>query len=217
MRIRTLSIILFYSLFGMASCHGKPIPPQANSPIPMTSDLEKYLHKLSSEHGHDRRSAIQWLSEHPEESRPALHDLLRTGTSSWTEQGALMALVQMPDASDLPLLDSLAATSSNHFWVMQAIAAIPDAKAFDLLSNFAAQENQEKAGNAIVALGSSADPRSRALLEEMTANASAYVRWKAVHGLSVMGVSESKTVLEKRLAVETDEEVKGKLREVLGE
>lgn len=184
-------------------------------PVNQFSELEKYLHKLSSEHGHDRQAAIEWLSKHPEESRPPLMQILKSEASDWTKEAVFKTLGKMAIPSDLEILDSLEAAGKHDFWLTQAIAANASPKAFELLAQYASEPDIRVAGDALVALGSSADERSRGLLETYLSNNSAALRWKAAHALSVMGGKQSKSAIQSQLKVEKDQEVREKLQEAL--
>ncbi len=189
----------------------------AAQPVSTTNDeLAHALHLLGSEHG-DRQNGIQWLSDHPDISRAPLHAFLQRETSDWKQEGALKALAGMASIADLPLLDSLAMVpgNTNGLWTMMAIKSIPSPQAFEHLKYYANQSNEKLAGDALVAMGSSKYPEARKFLEGRLQDPNKTLRWKAVHGLMMMGPQESHAALKAQLGREKDKEVIAKIHAAL--
>lgn len=221
MKLSFLSLLLLFSAFHCAA--GEDISKsksQSSSTMSLhePDSLSRFLGMLGSEHGGERSEAIAWLGRHPAESRAPLLQIVLEPGKEWAASAALQAIAQFGEAEDLPFLVGLARERQRLAWdAAAALAVHPSPEALAALIDMANWKEEELAGNALVALGMRGGAEARLRLEEALAADSAYLRWKAVHGLGLMGPDGSRQALADLLLSEPDSDVRSKLVEVLAE
>lgn len=177
--------------------------------------LATHMHLLASEHG-DRQVGVRWLVENDTIARPALLNLLREEGRKWEKAAAIEALGKIGHPDDVPVLADMIPTASGLSWeACQALAVHPDRLAGEMLRTSLRSLDNAQIAHALVALGMRKDPEMRAEIEAYLTHASATLRWKAAHALELLGTQESKELLQQRLAVEPEAEVRDKLQAVL--
>ena len=209
-----LSLLTFLLTLATLHCPAQDTL-RALTPSSPDPELEYQIHRLASEHGQDRHQSIHWLSTHPDLSRPALLDLLHSQASDWHKQGALKALAPIVQPDDLPLLDTLRNQPALRWDALIAMSAIHSDLASSKLIAYTKTADQDLATDAIIALGYCPATDVRPDLESLLAHPSPTYRWKAVHAISILDPTPSKSILQARKAQEPDRNVRDKLTEVL--
>jgi HEAT repeat protein len=179
------------------------------------TELDQYIALLYSEHGHDRQAAIAWFCEHPEASRPVLRSFFQPLEDEWAAEAALEALACIAHPEDVALLDSVLASGKLAFKAGFALAKNPSPAAYQALMRRSTEENEAVARGAIGGLGERRDQQARPHLESLLSHANPNIRWAAVLALDDLGAKPSEKALRECAKVETDKDVKGKIREVL--
>jgi HEAT repeat protein len=87
--------------------------------------------------------------------------------------------------------------------------------AYQALVRRSTEENEAVARGAIGGLGERKDQQARPHLESLLGHANPNIRWAAVLALDDLGAGPSEKALWECAKVETDEDVKRKIREIL--
>ncbi len=203
---------------------GPPLAPEALRPPPTQEpedkERDRALHDLSSEHYFTFRPAMVWLVEHPARARPPLVEWVASVPRERLDLGACRAmkvLGRIGDPADVPLL---ARRLNEAHWTMAGDAAYGLALHRDPSARAALVEAMdspitELARVAIGALGERREEATRPLLEGRLAAAEKELRYATVHALIDLGAGGSREALRRRLAVETDREVRFLIRKAL--
>jgi len=180
-------------------------------------EVKSQVHRLRSEHAHERDRAVAWLLEHPDEARPVLIDLVRAATPSAATPGAIDVLGRMGRDEDVPLLaDVLMRADPSLTWeTAQVLGRHRSPAAVAALLDGLRHDQIEVVGAAAVALGGRGDEVARPPLEALLGHPSEIVRYRAVYALKRLGASSSRERLRAHYATETSDQVRQLIAEVV--
>ena len=181
-------------------------------------ELKDQLTGLTAERAFERDEAKAWLADHPGQSRPELIRIVQNDEAGPRTYAAMEVLGRIGDPADVPLLEARLRSGVELLcWeAARALEIHPAPEALAALRGNLDNTEGRVVAAAAVALGSRGDVHARPDLERLLDHADPTLRFKAVFALKLLGPQDSRAALERRRAVETDEEVAEALKELLG-
>jgi hypothetical protein len=207
--------------------HGRPaLPADAGTATdaPLSADaaatphpeLGRKLGDLFSEHD-DYWASLEWLIEHPVESREPLRNIVASDRYTVAKRRAYVALGRIGDARDVPFLAERMRDDPDElmrFPAAEALAEHDSEEAEVALMQGLAGPDAQVTADAAVALGIRKSEDARARLEVLLDHADRIVRFSVVRALGKLGHPPSAAALRKRARVEKDSEVRKALKEM---
>src|SRR5262245_14961688 len=182
-----------------------------------TSEVERQIHRLMSEHLHERDGALLWLLDHAEASHPTLVEIAHSAEAGAAIYSAIHLLGRMGREEDVPLLAGLLERTNRALtWeAAQALGLHRAPVALQALLHSLRHDNVEVIAASAVALGERGDEAARAPLETLLDHRSETVRYRAVYALKRLGPGPSAGRLSALHASETSQYVRDLIVEVL--
>ncbi len=183
-----------------------PPAPARPAPAPKLADA---IARLGSEDAAEREAAAVTLSRDLDRARPELHALIRRGAPGQGAVAALRLLGPAGDRDDLPVLrDTLQAGGVLGWEAARALGHHSGEGALEILLAAVASDESAVAEAALAALPDRSEPAAREAIERALAHPVASRRFKAAVALTRAGAGPSMALVEARLAVETDADVR---------
>jgi hypothetical protein len=179
-------------------------------------EIRKAFGGLDGEHRQDWAPGVQWMIDHPDESRPAIRAYLLSEPGIMGEPRALLALAEISHPDDVPFLVERAHRRPRHLNdYIGALQTHRHDSALEALIALTTDPAEAIVNSAVGSLGGRKDERGRPALEAALDHASADVRGSAAWALNRMGPRKSRAALQRRLKIEKDPDVRAELRRAL--